>query len=175
LEGWNISGKTGTTKKLEADGKYSKSRFLSSFVGFFPKDNPQLLALIIIDEPSTSGNQHFGGVSAAPVFKSVMNRIINLDDFKAPNSRMLLSSKTPDEKPDDIKTKKVVVPNFIGKTLLEVINSKREMKTKGRDYFNIVPKGSGRVASQDPKPGTSELITIKNGLIKKLKIKIELE
>lgn len=175
LEGWNISGKTGTTKKIEADGKYSKSRFLSSFVGFFPKDNPQLLALIIIDEPSTSGNQHFGGVSAAPVFKSVMNRIINLDDFKAPNSRMLLSSKTPDEKPDDIKTKKVVVPNFIGKTLLEVINSKREMKTKGRDYFNIVPKGSGRVASQDPKPGTSELITIKNGLIKKLKIKIELE
>ena len=175
LEGWNISGKTGTTKKLEADGKYSKSRFLSSFVGFFPKDNPQLLALIIIDEPSTSGNQHFGGVSAAPVFKSVMNRIINLDDFKAPDSRMLLSSKTPDEKPDDIKTKKVVVPNFIGKTLLEVINSKREMKTKGRDYFNIVPKGSGRVASQDPKPGTSELITIKNGLIKKLKIKIELE
>ena len=50
-----------------------------AFVGFFPKDNPQLLALIIIDEPSTSGNQHFGGVSAAPVFKSVMNRIINID------------------------------------------------------------------------------------------------
>ena len=78
IDGWNVAGKTGTSKKL-IDGQYSEKEFISSFVGYFPYENPQLLCLIIIDSPDVSRNLHWGGISAAPVFKSVMDRIINID------------------------------------------------------------------------------------------------
>tara|TARA_B100001146_G_scaffold32689_1_gene26060 strand:+ start:981 stop:2870 length:1890 start_codon:yes stop_codon:yes gene_type:complete len=174
LEGWNIVGKTGTAKKLETNGRYSKSKFLSSFVGFFPEDNPQLLALIIIDEPSTSGNQHFGGVSAAPVFKEVMKQIINIDDsLEAPKHKS--KSKSKPSPRELLRKDTVVFPDFTDKTMIEVWNINRAMKKKGRDYFNIVPKGSGRVVSQDPKPGTSAEVRIYSNGTERLEITIELE
>ena len=73
-----LLGKTGTSKKL-IDGQYSEKEFISSFVGFFPAENPQLLCLIILDSPDSSRNLHWGSLSSAPVFKSVMDRVINID------------------------------------------------------------------------------------------------
>ena len=153
LEGWDIVGKTGTAKKLETDGGYSESKFLSSFVGFFPKDNPQLLALIIIDEPSTSDNQHFGGVSAAPVFKSVMNRIINIDpsikvdkkrETKNINGKLKRSNQVLIQKNIEL----VVVPDLKDKNVREAIQI---LKLRG-----IKPQiiGSGRIVFQSLEPGT---------------------
>ena len=153
LEGWDIVGKTGTAKKLETDGRYSESKFLSSFVGFFPKDNPQLLALIIIDEPSTSDNQHFGGVSAAPVFKSVMNRIINIDpsikvdkkrETKNINGKLKRSNQVLIQKNIEL----VVVPDLKDKNVREAIQI---LKLRG-----IKPQiiGSGRIVFQSLEPGT---------------------
>ena len=78
VAGWNVAGKTGTSKKL-IDGQYSEKEFISSFVGFFPAENPQLLCLIILDSPDASRNLHWGSMSSAPVFKSVMDRVINID------------------------------------------------------------------------------------------------
>ncbi len=78
VAGWNVAGKTGTSKKL-IDGQYSEKEFISSFVGFFPVENPQLLCLIILDSPDASRNLHWGSMSSAPVFKSVMDRVINID------------------------------------------------------------------------------------------------
>ena len=72
VAGWNVAGKTGTSKKL-IDGQYSEKEFISSFVGFFPAENPQLLCLIILDSPDASRNLHWGSMSSAPVFKSVMD------------------------------------------------------------------------------------------------------
>ncbi len=153
LEGWDIVGKTGTAKKLETDGEYSESKFLSSFVGFFPKDNPQLLALIIIDEPSTSDNQHFGGVSAAPVFKSVMNRIINIDpSIKVDKKRETKNINGKLKKSNQVLIQKnielVVVPDLKDKNVREAIQI---LKLRG-----IKPQitGSGRIVSQSLEPGT---------------------
>ena len=83
IAGWNVAGKTGTSKKL-IDGQYSEKEFISSFVGFFPAENPQLLCLIILDSPDASRNLHWGSMSSAPVFKSVMDRVINIDNHLEP-------------------------------------------------------------------------------------------
>jgi cell division protein FtsI (penicillin-binding protein 3) len=64
IEGIRVAGKTGTAQKAEA-GRYSKDRWLSSFVGYLPVDRPRLVIAVSIDEPQ--GN-HFGGVVAAPAF-----------------------------------------------------------------------------------------------------------
>ena len=123
LAGWDVSGKTGTSKKI-INGEYSESEFISSFVGFFPKDDPQLLGLIIIDGASASSNYHWGSMSAAPVFQSVMKRIINIDsDITNKKSNKKLKTKNSDPILIQKNIKKsqnidmVDMPNVIGKNV----------------------------------------------------------
>mgnify|MGYP003322936010 CR=1 FL=1 len=77
LPGWNVAGKTGTAKKFMAGG-YSERRFIASFAGFFPANDPQLAGVIIVDEPRDG--LHWGSETSAPVFNSVMKRIIQGDN-----------------------------------------------------------------------------------------------
>ena len=67
-----VGGKTGTSQKL-VDGSYSKSQYNSSFVGFFPADNPKIVCLILVNAPDQG---RYGGLVAAPIFKNVTERII---------------------------------------------------------------------------------------------------
>ena len=142
-------------KKI-VDGQYSESEFLSSFVGFFPKEDPQLLALIIIDGASVSSNYHWGSMSAAPVFKSVMQRIINIDKeitdkkfnkkLKAKNSDPVLLQKN-DKKSQDIEI--VEMPNVIGKN----VNS--AFMTLAKKGLNPkIVSGMGVIISQSVEPGS---------------------
>jgi cell division protein FtsI (penicillin-binding protein 3) len=74
LEGYTVGGKTGTTRKLDKSGTYSNTRYIASFVGFTPADNPRLAILVIIDEPQ--GN-YYGGTVAAPVFRRIAREALN--------------------------------------------------------------------------------------------------
>lgn len=67
-----IGGKTGTSQKL-VDGKYSKSDYNSSFIGFFPVEDPQVVCLILINSPNQG---KYGGLVAAPIFKNVAERLV---------------------------------------------------------------------------------------------------
>lgn len=68
IPGYRIAGKTGTSAKL-VDGRYSKSSYNASFVGFVPSTDPAFTILVVIDNPSTG--QYYGGQVAAPVFSRV--------------------------------------------------------------------------------------------------------
>lgn len=68
LEGYAVGGKTGTAQKIDESGTYSKGRYLSSFVGFAPADQPEVAILVIVDEPK---RQSYGGVVAAPAFRQI--------------------------------------------------------------------------------------------------------
>lgn len=70
-----IGGKTGTSQKL-IDGKYSRAHYNSSFVGFFPVDNPKVAMLILVNSPDVG---KYGGLVAAPIFKRVAERIVTED------------------------------------------------------------------------------------------------
>lgn len=76
IPGISVAGKTGTAYKLQANGTYAADdgrtrSYYSSFVGYFPADNPQLTILVSIDEPDANSNERFGGTAAAPLFKRV--------------------------------------------------------------------------------------------------------
>jgi cell division protein FtsI (penicillin-binding protein 3) len=67
VPGYVLAGKTGTAQKVE-DGTYSDSRYVASFVGFAPAQNPKLLVAVVVDEPVWV---HTGGEVAAPVFGDI--------------------------------------------------------------------------------------------------------
>jgi cell division protein FtsI (penicillin-binding protein 3) len=72
----SVGGKTGTSQKL-VDGKYSKSQYNSSFLGFFPVENPQILCLILVNSPERG---KYGGTVAAPIFKEVAEKIVQSNE-----------------------------------------------------------------------------------------------
>ncbi len=68
VPGYTLAGKTGTAEKA-VNGGYSKTRFVASFMGFAPAENPQLLVGVIVDEPA--GGDYYGGSVAAPAFGEI--------------------------------------------------------------------------------------------------------
>ncbi len=78
IEGYKVGGKTGTAQKYE-DGHVAVGKYVSSFCGFFPADNPQYLALIIVDEPE---GVYYGSTVAAPVAKEIFSDIIGIKNIQ---------------------------------------------------------------------------------------------
>lgn len=78
IEGYKVGGKTGTAQKYE-DGKVASGKYVSSFCGFFPSNNPRYLALIIVDEPQGT---YYGSAVAAPVAKEIFEDIIALKNIQ---------------------------------------------------------------------------------------------
>ncbi len=72
IEGYSVGGKTGTAQKY-IDGVISQGKYVMSFIGFFPSDNPQYLCLTIVDEP-VGGT--YGSTVAAPLAKKIFEGII---------------------------------------------------------------------------------------------------
>jgi len=74
LDGYSAAGKTGTAQKIDPRTRaYSSTKFVGSFVGFAPVSNPQVVIIVVIDEPT--GAYH-GGDVAAPVFREVAEQIL---------------------------------------------------------------------------------------------------
>jgi cell division protein FtsI (penicillin-binding protein 3) len=67
IEGIPVAGKTGTAQKVGARG-YDPNKWVASFAGYFPADDPRVVISVMVDEPQ---GQHYGGLIAAPVFKAV--------------------------------------------------------------------------------------------------------
>ncbi len=124
LEGVSVAGKTGTAEKAKSGGGgYLKDEFISSFAGFFPAENPQIVGLITLDSPK---GVYLGGKTAAPVFKKLASILISLPNTPLSQQLKLLftagtksipdndSKKTPENKSKDSKPlKSVAFINFV--------------------------------------------------------------
>lgn len=77
IEGYKVGGKTGTAQKYE-DGHVATGKYVSSFTGFFPSDNPRYLALVIVDEPQGT---YYGSAVAAPVAGEIFKKIIEIKNI----------------------------------------------------------------------------------------------
>ncbi|WP_460176171.1 peptidoglycan D,D-transpeptidase FtsI family protein [Thermodesulfovibrio hydrogeniphilus] len=74
LDGNAVAGKTGTAQKYDPKiKKYSKDKYVGSFVGFIPADNPRIALIVVIHDPKGA---HYGGVVAAPIFKAIANEAL---------------------------------------------------------------------------------------------------
>src|SRR5580698_326755 len=101
LEGYTSAGKTGTAQKVDpATGAYSKTKYIGSFAGFAPVNNPQIVVAVILD---SAVGLHQGGQVSAPVFKRVTQQVLEYlhtphDLPLAPQHQLLLArAKTQDK------------------------------------------------------------------------------
>ncbi len=68
VPGYRVAGKTGTAQKIDESGRYSRGKYVASFVGFVPAGDPALAIIVVVDEPH---NGFHGGEIAAPVFARI--------------------------------------------------------------------------------------------------------
>jgi len=140
-----VAGKTGTSQKFDFKrGVYSSEKVRTSFIGFFPADNPQVAILVMLDEPQ---RDKWGGVAAAPVFKNIGDQILNC--FKTniretpvfeenPNKVELVSTQQTLTPQEDISDDESTMPNFAGLTIREAMKKARaesiELKISGNGW-----------------------------------------
>jgi cell division protein FtsI (penicillin-binding protein 3) len=119
LEGYTSAGKTGTAQKVDpATGAYSKTKYIGSFAGFAPLNDPQIVVAVILD---SAVGLHQGGQVSAPVFRRVAQQVLEYlhtphDLPLAPNHQLLLASRakekdleegTPDHPGEPLETAEV--------------------------------------------------------------------
>jgi cell division protein FtsI (penicillin-binding protein 3) len=68
VQGYLVCGKTGTAQKVSPGSGYAPGKYISSFVGFAPANDPAIVILVVLNEPKTS---HYGGTVAAPAFQRI--------------------------------------------------------------------------------------------------------
>jgi cell division protein FtsI (penicillin-binding protein 3) len=73
VAGYEVAGKTGTAQKF-VDGTYESRKYVASFAGFVPAQNPAFVLLVVADEPSENG--YYGGTVAAPVFSRIAEKTL---------------------------------------------------------------------------------------------------
>jgi membrane peptidoglycan carboxypeptidase len=95
LEGYSSAGKTGTAQKVDpATGVYSKTKYVASFAGFAPINDPQIAMVVILD---SAVGLHQGGQVSAPVFQRIMQQVLEYlhvpHDVQLPPSRQVLLAR----------------------------------------------------------------------------------
>jgi cell division protein FtsI (penicillin-binding protein 3) len=96
LEGYSSAGKTGTAQKVDpATGAYSKTKYIGTFAGFAPVNNPQIVVEVILD---SAVGLHQGGQVSAPVFKRITQQVLEYmhvpHDLPLAPQHQLLMAKT---------------------------------------------------------------------------------
>jgi len=106
LEGYSSAGKTGTGQKVDpATGVYSKTKYVGSFAGLAPVNNPQIVVVVILD---SAVGPHQGGQVAAPVFRRIAQQVLEylhvLHDLPlAPKHQLLLAQAKMKDKDKDLE------------------------------------------------------------------------
>jgi cell division protein FtsI/penicillin-binding protein 2 len=86
VDGFSCAGKTGTAQKIEPNGTYSHNKYVASFIGFAPLEEPLVAIVVVVDEPHP---YYFGGVVAAPVFKNVAGQALRYLKTNNPHMEQL--------------------------------------------------------------------------------------
>lgn len=132
IPGYRIGGKTATSEKLpRRSGKY-----IASFLTFAPAENPQVLSLVLINEPQ--GN-YYGGSVAGPVMKELLNNILPYLGIETIYNEKELEMK---------EVQKITVPDFVGMTVQEA----KQMLYESEIDYEIQGEGE-TITSQFPKAG----------------------
>jgi cell division protein FtsI (penicillin-binding protein 3) len=156
-----VAGKTGTSQKFDfSRNVYSSEKVRTSFMGFFPADNPQVAILVILDEPQ---RDKWGGVAAAPVFKSIGEQILNCIKTnirvtpifeQGKQSKMQLVSAQETIVARGVENNdESVMPDFRGLTIREAMKKAKskliELKVSGNGWAVRQYPQAGRVLGED--------------------------
>ena len=163
-----VGGKTGTSQKL-INGKYSRKFYNSSFIGFFPANDPQVICLVLVDSPEVG---RYGGQVAAPIFGNITRKILETD-FSIERNKNKIERNTiirnlvanieetnfnedeitfsnfsdEDQSVSTDRIKRSTMPSLKNKAIREAIKILSDLNIK------YIINGSGRVKKQSIKVG----------------------
>lgn len=170
LDGYLVAGKTGTAQMADLEhGGYADDSWLASFVGFVPADRPRLAIAVVLVEPVIN---HYGGVTAAPVFRRIADQALRYlgvppsrpvrgegrEERAEPEAAVARSSAEPQaDAPPPIEQTEAAedtgdpswprMPDFTGMSM------RRALRTASEAGLQVVLDGSGRATRQAPAPG----------------------
>lgn len=164
LANYALLGKTGTAVRFEG-GRYVRGEYTASFAALFPADRPQLVVIVKIDNPKGS---YYGGLTAAPMTKSMLQQALSSHRVAIDRSRLAASETAgpaPDERGDptppgaltivvpwpapaaESAARSLPVPDVQGVTVREAA------LLLHRHGFRVDLRGTGLVAGTSPGPG----------------------
>lgn len=164
LEGYGVAGKTGTAQKIGPSRTYADGGIIASFMGYFPSYRPEVVMLILIDEPK---GIFWGSQVAAPLFSRIAKRVAEI--IRIPSAQPLLYANIQSKTEQNVNGKKEAyekigeammqgeVPDLRGLSFEDAI----PLITKMKIPFKFI--GYGTVIAQIPDPGFP--ISLTKGII----------
>lgn len=139
IDGYRVGGKTGTAQKVQ-DGHYMVGNYITSFIGFLPADDPQVIVYVAVD--NAKGVSQYGGTVAAPIARNIL-----VDAITALGIEKRENAGEKNYKVGEKKYKEI--PNVIG---MNVNDAKKLLSD-----FSLEFSGSGSIVSFQS-PGIGEKI-----------------
>ncbi len=134
LNGYTVAGKTGTAWKFNPKTKkVDSSKYISSFIGMAPADNPEIVVAVVMDEPQVGGRD--GGTVSAPVFREIAQQILremNVPTDTQVKQESLVAKEIPDAPAQATVDKKTADTKQADK--------KTEIKSEAKSKTNTKPK-----------------------------------
>lgn len=147
---FSMAGKTGTAQMAYHKGD-REMYYASSFVGYFPADNPQYSCIVVVHKPNTSKNNYYGADVAGPVFKRIAQKVFT--DVPSTNEIKTLKKKFKNQEVnyqvynDKVNNKPAVVPNLKGMPGMDAVALLENLNMK------VKVIGIGKVKKQSILPG----------------------
>ena len=138
IGGYRVGGKTGTAQKVK-DGIYMSGNYITSFIGFLPADDPQIIVYIAVD--NAKGITQYGGTVAAPIAKNFLLSAIDILDIE---------ERTDEIEREYLYTDKqyAKVPNVVGMNVKDAVKQLKK--------FKVEYSGTGEIVTyQSPSSGES--------------------
>ncbi|MEJ7847508.1 MAG: penicillin-binding protein 2 [Pyrinomonadaceae bacterium] len=153
LNGYSSAGKTGTAWKFDEKLKrVNSAKYISSFIGFAPAENPEITIAVVIDEPKVGGRN--GGQVAGPVFREIAEQILPEMSVK-PDLNVEQLAEVVEEIPE-------TVGNGVGGPNASLIAESRDVESPSVSVYPITPKG------KEPKALSSVSKIVNTGNAEKL-------
>ncbi|WP_299434578.1 penicillin-binding protein [uncultured Maribacter sp.] len=158
---FSMAGKTGTCQKDYVSKDPDKLKYISTFAGYFPADNPKYSCIVVIHEPDKSVG-YYGADVSGPVFKSVAQKVyatsplvdeINMKDVKNKNL-----DSSYQKYYEQVQKQQTTVPNVKGMCGMDAIAILENLG------LNVEVKGNGKVKKQSISKGT-EISKVKNKIV----------
>lgn len=137
INGFSVGGKTGTAQIPDPrNGGYYSDRYIASFIGFAPSDDPKISLVVVVEDPR---NKTHGGSVAAPIFKQIAEKVLFYMGVV----------------PKNVYAVTRVMPDLSGMSVRDIL------KWSEKEGVKVKVKGSGYVTNQKPSPGD----LIKEGMV----------
>ena len=162
VKGYRIAGKTGTAQKInEHTSGYMEGRYIASFCGFAPVENPEIVVLVVIDDPSAGA--FYGGQIAAPVARDIFSQLLRFmhispssDTFADMNKDKETAAARPAPAASDGKVR---MPDLTGMSIRDVSQKLAELGLGIDVQGNGLARSQSIPAGAEIKSGQSVTVT----------------